>query len=338
MREADPLTEDELHQFIQAASGMSARCRLAGHILPFTGLRATEFKHLHRDWIQTLEPTEDNLDNVDELQIVVPDETQCEGTLKFTKISPEPGQTMEHRDSGCPVCSPEDRWSTPFDNWERRIHVTADPAVNTIGWWFSRYDSNPCRGTVANIIKEIAQETNIDRAEQLTTHTLRDTFGKLLLKSDFSIDYVVNALGYSVVSSLKPLLEATNRSTERHPSGRIPDEVLIDELRRLSQALHRPPKLREMETRGKYGASTYIEHFGSWNNALRAAGFEPYCKRKRRLSDEELLDDLRDLADELGHPPTTREIQHHGDHSSTTYTSRFGGIEEARSRANLNNK
>jgi len=337
MREAEPLTEDELHQFIRAASEMSARCRLTGHILPFTGLRATEFKHLHRDWIQTLEPTEDNLDNVDELQIVVPDETQCEGTLKSTKISPEPGQTMERRDSGCPVCSPEDRWSPPFDNWERRIHVTADPAVNTIGWWFSRYDSNPCRGTVANIIKKVAQETNIDRAEQLTTHTLRDTFGKLLLESDFSIDYVVNTLGYSVVGSLKPLLEATNRSTGRHSHGRIPDEVLIDELRRLSQAIHRPPKLEEMNTRGKYSGTTYINHFGSWNNALREAGFEPQYKSTQPLSEEELLDGLRDLANELGHPPTMREIEHHGDYSATTYFRRFGGFGEARSRANLTN-
>jgi len=336
MREAEPLTEDELGQFVRAAGEMSARYRLAGHILPFTGLRATEFKHLHRDWIQTLEPIEDDLENVDELQIVVPNEGQCKGTLKFGAGNPAPGQTMERRESGCPVCSPADCWKPPFDNWRRRIHVTEEAAVNTIRWWFSRYDSNPCRRTVANIIKEIACEANIDRAEQLTTHSLRDTFGTLLLNSDFSVDYVMNALGYSVVSSLKPLLEATNRSTDRHIGGYIPDEVLIEELRRLAQALHRPPNLNEVRARGKYGATTYINHFGSWNNALRAAGFEPRYKSKQPLSEEELLDDLRELADDLGHPPTKREILDYGEHSPTTYLRRFGGLEEARSKADLN--
>lgn len=335
MREADPLTEDELHQFIRAASEMSARYRLTGHILPFTGLRATEFKHLHRDWIQTLEPTEDNLENVDELQIVVPDESQCEGTLKFTKVSPEPGQTMERRDSGCPICSPEDCWSPPFDNWARRIHVTADPAVNTIGWWFSRYDSNPCRGTVANLVKEIARKASIGREEQLTTHTLRDTFGKLLLKSDLSVDYVVNALGYSVVSSLKPLLETSNRSIELRIGGRIPDEVLLEELQRLSQAIHRPPKYNEMNMRGEYAGNTYIKHFGSWNNALRAAGLEPQYKSKQLIPEEELLDDLRVLADDIGYPPTKQEILDQGEYSYTTYLHRFGGLEEARLKAGL---
>lgn len=337
MRKADPLIEDELHQFVRAAGEMSARYRLAGHILPFTGLRATEFKHLRRDWIQTLEPTEDNLENVDELQIVVPDESQCEGNLKFSAGNHASGQTLERRESGCPVCSPADCWRPPFDNWTRRIHVTAEPAVNTIGWWFSRYYSNPCVGTVANIIKEIACEADIDGAEQLTTHSLRDTFGSLLLKSDFDVDYVLNTLGYSAMSSLKPLLEFTNTSTNRHVSGRIPDEVLLEELRRLAQATHRPPKLNEMRSRGKYAGTTYIEHFGSWNNALRVAGFEARYKSKQPLSEEELLDDLRDLADNLGHPPTKQEILDHGKHSPTTYMRRFGGLEEARLRAGLTN-
>lgn len=335
MREAEPLTEDELGQFVRAAGEMSARYRLAGHILPFTGLRATEFKHLHRDWIQTLEPIEDNLENVDELQIVVPDESQCKGTLKFGAGTPAPGRTLERRESGCPVCSPADYWRPPFDSWTRRIHVTEEPAVNTIGWWFSRHDSNPCRGTVANIIKEIAYEANIDRAEQLTTQTLRDTFGALLFRSGFDVDRILDTLGYAAMSSLKPLLEFTNRSIDRHMNGRIPDEVLIEELRRLAQATHRPPKLDEMRTRGNYAGNTYIEHFGSWNNALRAAGFEPRYKSKQPLSEEELLDDLRELSDYLGHPPTKQEIIDHGKHSPTTYSRRFGGLEEARLRAGL---
>jgi hypothetical protein len=48
-----------------------------------------------------------------------------------------------------------------------------------------------------------------------------------------------------------------------------------------------------------------IEHFGTWNAAKRAAGLTP----RRFISREELLDQLRALARELGRLPNARDLE-----------------------------
>jgi hypothetical protein len=44
-----------------------------------------------------------------------------------------------------------------------------------------------------------------------------------------------------------------------------------------------------------------------------------------RIPTEDLLADLRRVAEELGHPPTTTDYQEHGDHGLTTLKARFDG-------------
>lgn len=47
------------------------------------------------------------------------------------------------------------------------------------------------------------------------------------------------------------------------------------------------------------------------------------------VSETELLDDLRAFGEELGRPPTRKEMNESGPHSSTPYYTRFGGWNEA---------
>lgn len=63
----------------------------------------------------------------------------------------------------------------------------------------------------------------------------------------------------------------------RRPGGRpaISDEELLDEIRRLADELGAPPTAIQMDTHGKYSVRTYRNHFGRWNRAIKAAGFEP---------------------------------------------------------------
>jgi hypothetical protein len=51
-------------------------------------------------------------------------------------------------------------------------------------------------------------------------------------------------------------------------------EELLDELHRLRKEFDKTPSSADMNEVGEYWASTYHDHFGSWNNALREAGFE----------------------------------------------------------------
>jgi len=53
----------------------------------------------------------------------------------------------------------------------------------------------------------------------------------------------------------------------------VPKADLIEELQALAAELGEPPTVEQMDDRGERWASVYQERFGSWNDALEAAGF-----------------------------------------------------------------
>ncbi|MCD2205143.1 homing endonuclease associated repeat-containing protein [Halobacterium sp. KA-6] len=99
-------------------------------------------------------------------------------------------------------------------------------------------------------------------------------------------------------------------------------EDLLSELQRLAQELGHVPRQDEMRDRGKWSESIYKKEFGSWNEALAAAGFE--ANDRWRIPREELLAELRALAEELGHPPTTSEMLGQGKFTTQPYQRIFG--------------
>jgi hypothetical protein len=88
---------------------------------------------------------------------------------------------------------------------------------------------------------------------------------------------------------------------------RYTDEQILDELRASAARLGRSPTMREFaaDPEAPVHPQTVIEHFGTWNAAKRAAGLTP----RRFISREDLLDQLRALAAELGRLPTARDVE-----------------------------
>jgi hypothetical protein len=123
-----------------------------------------------------------------------------------------------------------------------------------------------------------------------------------------------------------------NRSTEPCSS-----EELKTILQQLVEELGRAPTHRDLAERRLPTARTFARYLGDWREALmvlgacpRSAG--PHCK----YSKNELKQVLRQLADEIGHPPTQAELDAREDlpHSST-YKTRFGGWNAALQAAGL---
>jgi hypothetical protein len=87
---------------------------------------------------------------------------------------------------------------------------------------------------------------------------------------------------------------------------RYSDEQILDELRACAERLGRSPTMREFaaDEAASVHPQTAIEHFGSWNAAKRRAGLLP----RRFATREELVRALRSLGDELGRPPTARDL------------------------------
>ena len=110
---------------------------------------------------------------------------------------------------------------------------------------------------------------------------------------------------------------------------RYTDDQIVGELQACAERLGRSPTMREFasDPRTTVHPQTVIEHFGSWNNAKRAAGLVP----RRFATRDELLGLLRELGDELGRPPTARDIDEHKGKlpSKSLYWHTFGSLTNA---------
>lgn len=101
------------------------------------------------------------------------------------------------------------------------------------------------------------------------------------------------------------------------------EEALLAELRRLADEVDGSPTNRQMAEEGEFSKTTYRRHFGSWNAALEAAGFETR-PNPARVSKEELAAEPQRLADDLGKRPLAHEMDEHGRYSRSTYQRKFG--------------
>lgn len=110
---------------------------------------------------------------------------------------------------------------------------------------------------------------------------------------------------------------------------RYSDEQILDELRACAERLGRSPTMREFaaDREATVHPQTVIEHFGSWNAAKRRAGLVP----RRFATREELLGLLRTLGEELGRPPTARDIEARRGSmpSKSLYWHTFGSLTQA---------
>ncbi|MDP9261556.1 MAG: hypothetical protein M3O89_06270 [Actinomycetota bacterium] len=110
---------------------------------------------------------------------------------------------------------------------------------------------------------------------------------------------------------------------------RYSDEQILAELRACAERLGRSPTMREFAADPDTAVhpQTVIEHYGSWNAAKRAAGLVP----RRFATREELLGLLTELGEELGRPPTARDIDEHKGKlpSKSLYWHTFGSLTNA---------
>jgi hypothetical protein len=114
----------------------------------------------------------------------------------------------------------------------------------------------------------------------------------------------------------------------------ISRQKLINELQRLAKNRGAPPKQMElMSSEAKFSFRPYIDEFGSWNEALQAAGLEVHSRSD--IPEQELIDKLQRFAEELGDTPSCTEMDRKGPFSANAYTNEFGSWNEALQAANL---
>lgn len=177
----------------------------------------------------------------------------------------------------------------------------------------------------------------VSRTELLAEiNSIADELGRAPLpdeldeRSDHDIESYRSEFGswYSAISTA---------GLEKPRGRRMPENELLAELRRLADELGKTPSMQDMTNQGGYGSATYTNRFGSWTTAIEAAGLEPYANRTHR-STEDLLTELQQLAEELGRPPTSREMDEKGTYSRVVYRNRFDSWNDALVAAGLDQR
>lgn len=110
-----------------------------------------------------------------------------------------------------------------------------------------------------------------------------------------------------------------------HDRRNISDEDLLNDLQRVAreQLEQGGLKQRIYKEFGKYGVTTVIRRFGSWNVAVGRAGLEKSVERN--IPDQKLFVALYELWVKLGRQPNYSEIQKPNcRYSAKPYEQRFG--------------
>ena len=114
-----------------------------------------------------------------------------------------------------------------------------------------------------------------------------------------------------------------------HDRKSISDEDILNDLERV--ALERNVRFLKQITYkefGKYGVTTAIRRFGSWNAAVEKAKLEKSVERN--ISNQELFSAIYDLWVKLGRQPSYSEVQRPNcRYSAKPYEQRFGSWRKA---------
>lgn len=98
---------------------------------------------------------------------------------------------------------------------------------------------------------------------------------------------------------------------------------LLDALRTLADDLDRAPSAREFDEKTDHWHGVLGDKFGSYSDAVREIGYDP--KAPKDVSDDKLLEDLKDIHAETGRPPKQSDLQHSGSVSTPwPYVDRWG--------------
>jgi hypothetical protein len=189
------------------------------------------------------------------------------------RLQEETGETPTSRDVAKDGRYSASIYSRKFDSWNTAIQKT---------------------GLDVSKQREVPREDLKDELLQLADNLGQlPTAGQMEQQGGYSINPYEREFG-SWNEALVEVFDEINRERD------VPKGALLDELARLEAVCEGTPTSVDMERDGKYGVSTYAGEFGSWNEALRAAGYEPV--EQWNIPWSALLSEIERLAEEDSQP------------------------------------
>jgi hypothetical protein len=187
-----------------------------------------------------------------------------------------------------------------------------------------------------NVNQEFTREELLEQLHNLSNHLKRKITEKDVLNASKRQACARPRTFVKEFGSMRKALEAGD---VKHTKI-LTDKEMLEKLSSLAEKLGRIPSISDVDEASKRkecpGSSAYLKRFGGHLNALRLAHIGvPQLKYTKK----ELLQQLRDLADELGHPPTYDDVLKRSAAGlipgTSTYQRFFGGLAAARKAAGI---
>jgi hypothetical protein len=106
----------------------------------------------------------------------------------------------------------------------------------------------------------------------------------------------------------------------------VSEDELLNDLKSVAQSLNKTTLYRKEYNRyGKFSSTTIERRFKSWSNACRLAGFVVDKNQIKSITDEDIINDMNEVAKILGKNSLTRsEYASLGNYHPSTVSNRFG--------------
>lgn len=118
--------------------------------------------------------------------------------------------------------------------------------------------------------------------------------------------------------------------TRRHATE---DDLLMDLIKTNRRTDGETMSKKQYEKHGEYNPWQAVNKFGSWYDAKTSAGIYKKSPDRTRVSDEELLKDVKKVSDSLDREIKAEDYLEHGEYGLSTLYNRFGSFKTVRGKA-----
>jgi len=114
----------------------------------------------------------------------------------------------------------------------------------------------------------------------------------------------------------------------------LSDEQLLEDLRMVSEIVGRAPRESDLKKHGHLSdLIAYSSRWGTWYDALIAAGLSPDTSQRQDIPKVELIEEYQRVAKLVGHAPSETDINEHSSFAPGTFSRAFGSFVEAKLEA-----
>jgi 5-methylcytosine-specific restriction endonuclease McrA len=113
------------------------------------------------------------------------------------------------------------------------------------------------------------------------------------------------------------------------------EQALLDEIKNVATKIGRQPTGEEFREHGQYPIDRYYSVFDGWVDAIKKAGYDAAIRPNHGIDIQELIDDIRRVADDIGRSPSSAEYSEKSKYSLDAVYTRFDSWDDALEAADL---